>query len=102
MRNDEGTRDIRHKDMPSNILRSLQDLSNDESLYKEVLREDKESNLAKDKMIKQVPYDTERMAELRAISCKLQKQTKSRKQVEEEIEWAKAGTRKAVSEMLKE
>jgi hypothetical protein len=36
------------------------------------------------------------------MTSRLQKQTKSRKQVEEEIEWAKAGTRKAVTEMLKE
>ena len=40
--------------------------------------------------------------EFNSIIAKLQKQTKSRKQVEEEKEWAKAGTRKAVSKMLKE
>jgi hypothetical protein len=39
--------------------------------------------------------------ELEAIVSKLQKQTKSRKQVTDEIEWAKAGTRKAVAKMLK-
>jgi len=47
-------------------------------------------------------YDDERMAELKSITSKLQKQMKSRKQVKEEIEWAKAGTRKAVAEMLKQ
>ena len=52
--------------------------------------------------IKQALYSEERMGELRSITSKLQKQTKSRKQVEEEIEWAKAGTRKAVSEILRE
>jgi len=50
--------------------------------------------------IKQALYSEERMGELKSITSKLQK--KSRKQVEEEIEWAKADTRKAVSEMLKE
>jgi Arc/MetJ-type ribon-helix-helix transcriptional regulator len=52
--------------------------------------------------IKQALYSDERMGELRSITSRLQKQTKSRKQVKEEVEWAKAGTRKAVSEMLKE
>lgn len=52
--------------------------------------------------IKQALYSEERIGELKAITSKLQKQTRSRKQVREEIEWAKAGTRKAVSEMLKE
>jgi Arc/MetJ-type ribon-helix-helix transcriptional regulator len=52
--------------------------------------------------IKQALYSEERMDELKSITSKLQKQTKSRKQVKEEIEWAKAGTRKAVSEMLKD
>jgi hypothetical protein len=47
-------------------------------------------------------YDDERMAELKSITSKLQKQMKSRKQVKEEIEWAKAGTRKAVAAMLKQ
>ena len=47
-------------------------------------------------------YDDERLAELESITTKLQKQMKSRKQVKEEIEWAKAGTRKAVAEMLNE
>jgi hypothetical protein len=42
------------------------------------------------------------MDELKAIASKLQKQTKGRKQVKEEIEWAKAGTGKAVAEMLKQ
>jgi Arc/MetJ-type ribon-helix-helix transcriptional regulator len=52
--------------------------------------------------IKQALYSEERMGELKSTTSKLQKQTKSREQVEEEIEWAKADTRKAVSEMLKE
>jgi uncharacterized protein YuzE len=43
-----------------------------------------------------------RACDLKSIAFKLQKQTSSRKQVEEEIEWAKAGTRKAISEVLKE
>jgi uncharacterized protein YuzE len=43
-----------------------------------------------------------RTGKLRSMTSRLQKQTKCRKQVEEEIEWAKAGTRKAVTEMLKE
>jgi uncharacterized protein YuzE len=43
-----------------------------------------------------------RAGDLKSIASKLQKQTSSRKQVEEEIEWAKAGTRKAISEVLKE
>jgi hypothetical protein len=46
-------------------------------------------------------YNDERMAELESITSKLQKQMKTRKQVKEEIEWAKAGTRKAVAEKLK-
>jgi Arc/MetJ-type ribon-helix-helix transcriptional regulator len=52
--------------------------------------------------IKRTLYSEERMGEFKAITSKLQKQTKSRKQVKEEIEWAKAGTRKAVAEMLKQ
>ncbi len=40
-------------------------------------------------------------SELGAIISRLQRQTKSRKQVKEEIEWAKAGTRKAVAKTLK-
>ena len=52
--------------------------------------------------IKQALYSEERIGELKAITSKLQKQTKNRKRVEEEIAWAKAGTRKAVSEILKE
>jgi|GEM_PF-5667117 len=52
--------------------------------------------------IKRTLYSEERMGELKAITSKLQKQTKSRKQVKEEIEWAKGGTRKAVAEMLKQ
>ena len=52
--------------------------------------------------IKQALYSEERIGELKAITSKLQKQTKSRKQVREEIEWAKAGTRKAVAGMLKQ
>jgi len=52
--------------------------------------------------IKQALYSEERIAELKAITSKLQKQTRSRKQVREEIVWAKAGTRKAVGEMLKQ
>jgi hypothetical protein len=47
-------------------------------------------------------YNDERMAELESITSRLQKQTKSRKQVKEEIEWAKAGARKAVAAMLKQ
>jgi ribonucleotide reductase beta subunit family protein with ferritin-like domain len=47
-------------------------------------------------------YNDERMAELESITSKLQKQMKSKKQVKEEIEWAKAGTRKAVAAMLKQ
>jgi Arc/MetJ-type ribon-helix-helix transcriptional regulator len=50
--------------------------------------------------IKQALYSEQRMGELKSISSKLQKQTKSRKQVREEIEWAKAGTRKAVAKMV--
>jgi Arc/MetJ-type ribon-helix-helix transcriptional regulator len=50
--------------------------------------------------IKQALYSERRMGELKSISSKLQKQTKSRKQVREEIEWAKAGTRKAVAKMV--
>ena len=46
--------------------------------------------------IKQALYSEERIGELKTITSKLQRQTKSRKQVKEEIEWAKAGTRKAV------
>ncbi len=52
--------------------------------------------------IKQALYNEQRIGELKAVTSNLQKQTKSRKQVEEEIKWAKAGTRKAVSDMLKE
>ena len=52
--------------------------------------------------IKQALYSEERIGELKAITSKLQKQPKTKKQVKDEIEWAKAGTRKAVSEMLKE
>jgi uncharacterized protein YuzE len=43
-----------------------------------------------------------RTREIRSMTSRLQKQTKSKKQVDEEIEWAKAGTRKAVTTMLKE
>ena len=43
--------------------------------------------------IKQTLYSEERMGELKAISSKLQKQTKGRKQIKEETEWAKVGTR---------
>jgi len=50
--------------------------------------------------IKQMLYGEERLGRLEATTSKLQKQTKSRKQIDEEVEWAKAGTRKAVSEML--
>jgi Arc/MetJ-type ribon-helix-helix transcriptional regulator len=52
--------------------------------------------------IKQALYSEERIGELKAITSKLQKQSRTKKQVKEEIEWAKAGTRKVVSEMLKE
>ena len=52
--------------------------------------------------IKQALYSDDRMEEFKAISSKLQKQTKSRKQVKEETEWAKAGTRKTVEKMLKQ
>lgn len=51
--------------------------------------------------IKQALYSDERIGELKAITSRLQKQTRSRKQVKDEIEWAKAGTRKAVAETLK-
>ncbi len=51
--------------------------------------------------IKQMLYSEERIGRLEATTSKLQKQTKNRKQIEKEIEWAKAGTRRAVSEMLK-
>lgn len=46
-------------------------------------------------------YDEERIGRLNATTSKLQKRTKSKKQVDEEIEWAKAGTRITVSKMLK-
>jgi Arc/MetJ-type ribon-helix-helix transcriptional regulator len=52
--------------------------------------------------IKQALYSDDRMDELKAISSKLQKQTKSRKQLKKEIEWARAGTRKTVAKMLKQ
>jgi Arc/MetJ-type ribon-helix-helix transcriptional regulator len=47
--------------------------------------------------IKQALYSEEKIGELRAITLRLQKQTKSRKQVEEEIDEAKAETRKLLS-----
>ncbi len=51
--------------------------------------------------IKQMLYGEERICRLEAATAKLRKQTKSRKQINEEVEWAKAGTRKTVSQMLK-
>jgi Arc/MetJ-type ribon-helix-helix transcriptional regulator len=50
--------------------------------------------------IKQTLYSDERIGGLKAVSSRLQKQTKNRRQVEEEVEWAKAGTRRTVSKML--
>jgi Arc/MetJ-type ribon-helix-helix transcriptional regulator len=47
--------------------------------------------------VKQLLYSEQRVGKLEAATSKLQKQTKSRRQVEREIEWAKAGTRKAIS-----
>jgi hypothetical protein len=37
-----------------------------------------------------------------ALISKLQNQTENKKQVKEEIEWAKTGTRKAVAKMLRD
>lgn len=48
--------------------------------------------------VKQLLYSEERMEKLEAATSKLQKKTRSRKQVEAEIEEAKAETRKALSE----
>lgn len=48
--------------------------------------------------IKQALYSDERIGELKAITSRLQKQTRSTKQVKDEIEWAKVGTRMAVAE----
>ncbi len=47
--------------------------------------------------VKQSLYSEERMGKLEVAVSKLQKQTKGRKQIEKEIEEAKAGTRSAVS-----
>ena len=52
--------------------------------------------------LRQALYSEDRMSGLKAISSKLQKRTKSRKQVKEEIGWARADTRKAVAKMLKQ
>jgi len=46
--------------------------------------------------VKQLLYGEQRMGKLEVASFKLQKQTKGRKQVEKEIEWAKARTRKTL------
>jgi Arc/MetJ-type ribon-helix-helix transcriptional regulator len=47
--------------------------------------------------IKQALYSEERIGELKAITSKLQKQTKNRKQIDEEVEEAKAETRRLLS-----
>jgi len=47
--------------------------------------------------VKQLLYSEGRMGKLEASTSKLQKGTKSRKQVEREIEEAKARTRKSLS-----
>ena len=47
--------------------------------------------------VKQMLYGEERMAKLEEVASKLQSQTKSRKQVNEEIEEAKEETRNLVS-----
>jgi Arc/MetJ-type ribon-helix-helix transcriptional regulator len=48
--------------------------------------------------VKQLLYSEARIGKLAAAASKLQKQTKSRKQVEKEIEWAKAGTRRTLTD----
>ena len=52
--------------------------------------------------IKQALYSEERVGELKAITSRLQNQTKSRKQVDKEIEEAKAETRKNLSKSQQE
>ena len=47
--------------------------------------------------IKQALYSEEKIGELKAITSKLQKQTKNRKQIDEEVEEAKAETRRLLS-----
>jgi len=49
--------------------------------------------------VKQLLYSEQRIGKLEAASSKLQKQTKSRKQVQKEIEEAKADTRRTLSEV---
>ena len=51
--------------------------------------------------VKQLLYSDERMGKLRTATSKLQKQTRSRKQVEEEIEEAKEETRVILSKVTK-
>jgi len=46
--------------------------------------------------VKQLLYSEQRIGKLESATSRLQNQTKSRKQVEKEIEWAKAGTRKTL------
>ncbi len=48
--------------------------------------------------VKQLLYSEQRIGKLEAATSKLQKQTRSKKQVEKEIEWTKAGTRKTLSD----
>jgi hypothetical protein len=48
--------------------------------------------------VKQLLYSEQRIGRLEAATSRLRKQTKSRKQVEKEIEWAKADTRRTLSE----
>jgi Arc/MetJ-type ribon-helix-helix transcriptional regulator len=47
--------------------------------------------------VKQLLYSEQRIGKLEAGASMLQKRTRSRKQVEKEIEWAKADTRKTLS-----
>jgi Arc/MetJ-type ribon-helix-helix transcriptional regulator len=47
--------------------------------------------------VKQLLYGEERMTKLEAVASELQRQTKGREQVKEEIEEAKAETRKILS-----
>jgi Arc/MetJ-type ribon-helix-helix transcriptional regulator len=48
--------------------------------------------------VKQLLYSEERIGDLRTASSKLQGQTRDRKQIEKEVEEAKAETRKSLSE----
>ena len=47
--------------------------------------------------VKQLLYSDERMGRLGAVASRLQRQTKSRRQIRREVEEAKAETRRAVA-----